>query len=444
MYNSNLITFIVLCVNLLYISAQDVVDDIFAGGDNTCVIYSPSKKIKCYGDNQYGQLGQGDTTNHGDTANTMGTKLPFINVGSGPSNVVDKIIVATGRVCVLLTGKQLKCWGLNEGLLGLGDKGNRGDDAGEMGDKLPLINFGSGKLVQQFVAGFDFGCSLIDDGKVVCFGKGEVGQLGNEKKDTIGDDANEMGSALISVKFGTAVTSIDSIHTSGSAQHACAVVNKSKFKCWGSNAYGQLGLGNTVNRGDLVNTMGDKLPFVDIGLVAGIKAVTLGATHTCLITLIDKVLCWGYNFDGTLGRGTSKDVGDGPKEMGKLLVGVNWGKKLTAKSLSAGNAFTCGLLSNGGIKCYGVNNYGQLGQGDILSRGNNKNTIGDKVKVIDFGTTTAVKRLTSGNAHSCVLFVDGKVKCYGINNIGQLGLESTNDMGNEPNEMGLLLPYVSI
>jgi E3 ubiquitin-protein ligase HERC3 len=94
-------------------------------------------------------------------------------------------------------------------------------------------------------------------------------------------------------------------------------------KCWGTNADGQLGLGNTASRGDGPNEMGDALPAVNLGADRTAKAITARASHTCARLNDDRVKCWGSNGFGQLGQGNTVNRGDGPKEMGDALLEVN-------------------------------------------------------------------------------------------------------------------------
>lgn len=312
-----------------------------------------------------------------------------------------------------------------------------------MGDNLAFVDLGSGKIVNQFASGNGFNCMMNNDNKVRCFGSNDLGTLGIGNKNAVGDQPNEMGDNLVSIDFGTSLV-VKSIHLASTAFHSCAMFDGPKIKCWGHNRYGQLGYGDTNNRGDDVNEMGDKLLFVDVGKKSVIKNVIVGQLHTCALFTDDTTRCWGYNKQGQLGIGTWASVGIKPKQMGKALKLTIWGKLLHAEAITLGSGITCALLNGNILKCFGNNISGQLGQGDMKNRGKNKKTIGDKVLPIDLGTSTAISKIQSGSAHTCVLFVDGAIKCFGFNGFGQLGLGSTNNYGNAKNQMGNNLPFVSL
>ena len=144
------------------------------------------------------------------------------------------------------------------------------------------------------------------------------------------------------------------------------------MKCWGANAEGQLGLGDTTNRGQSPSDMGDDLPLIDSG---GHKAlqISANASNTCAILDNQSLVCWGDNFFGQLGVGNIQNVGDAPNEMGANLVAVSLGTGQIPKAVASGGAFTCTLLQSGQVKCWGETadngilgaNYCQDSNGDV-------------------------------------------------------------------------------
>ena len=112
---------------------------------------------------------------------------------------------------------------------------------------------------------------------------------------------------------------------------------------------------------------------------------------------------------------------------------MDLGTGRTAKAISAGGSFSCALLDNGFIKCWGHNSYGQLGLGDRSNRGGSANEMGDNLPAVSLGTGRTVKSISSGAYHTCALLDDGSVKCWGRNNEGQLGLGDTFNRGDGAN-----------
>ena len=97
-------------------------------------------------------------------------------------------------------------------------------------------------------------------------------------------------------------------------------------KCWGSNLYGELGYGDTDDRGDGPNEMGQYLDTIDFGDGFTPIAISMGSTHNCILSTEHKVKCWGWNYYGQLGYGDEENRGDGPNEMGGNLDEVDVGK----------------------------------------------------------------------------------------------------------------------
>ena len=109
--------------------------------------------------------------------------------------------------------------------------------------------------------------------------------------------------------------------------YSCAILYGGVIKCWGWNLNGQLGLGDTSNRGQLASQMGDNLPVVDLGTgrTAKMISASIGGKHTCAVLDDDSVKCWGRNDYGQLGLGEFSNRGDGPGEMGDDLPFVDLG-----------------------------------------------------------------------------------------------------------------------
>jgi hypothetical protein len=140
-------------------------------------------------------------------------------------------------------------------------------------------------------------------------------------------------------------------------------------KCWGYNYYGQLGDGTTTQR---------TAPVDVVGLASGVAAVATGSSHTCAVTSGGGVKCWGYNYNGQLGDGTTTNRSAPVNGVG-LTAGV--------VALAAGSSHTCALTSSGGVKCWGADFYGQLGVGRLVFRT-------EPGAVVAFGKVAATVTLT--------------------------------------------------
>ena len=116
------------------------------------------------------------------------------------------------------------------------------------------------------------------------------------------------------------------------------------------------------------------------------RQVVAGTYHTCALLDDSSVKCWGYNNYGQLGQGDKANRGDGASEMGDNLLAIDLGAGRTATQLTASFFKTCALLDDSSVKCWGHNQYGQLGQGDTANRGDGASEMGDNLLAIDLGS----------------------------------------------------------
>ena len=135
--------------------------------------------------------------------------------------------------------------------------------------------------------------------------------------------------------------------TTGSS-HACALTEDGGVQCWGSNDAGRLGIGQDAEEFPFSNA-----PVAVVGLESGIMGVYAAYAHTCVVTEAGGVKCWGGNWSGQLGDGTTTSSN----------VPVDVPRLTDVKSIAGGGAHTCALTSGGGVKCWGANGRGQLGDG---------------------------------------------------------------------------------
>ena len=407
-----------------------------AGRVHTCARLNDGG-LKCWGGGFDGQLGLG-ASNRGDDADEMGVNLPRVNLGSGRK--VLQVVAGNWHTCARLDNATVKCWGAG-GLLGLGDFVTRGIDPGGMGDNLPTVNLGSSRTALELVAGGWHTCARLDNNNVKCWGDNTSGQLGQGDTVDRGDQAGEMGGNLLKVDLGTDRKARELI---AGLQHTCARLDNSSVKCWGANNRGQLGQGDTDNRGDGPNEMGDALPAINFGGGRTVVGIEANGDHSCARLDNNTVKCWGYNNAGQLGQGDTNNRGDAPSEMGDSLPVVDLGTGRTALGLAIGISHSCARLDDGSLKCWGSGLSGQLGQGDIVQRGDQAGEMGDNLDAVNLGTSRTVQEVIAKFDHTCARLDDSTVKCWGYNNAGQLGQGHTNTLGDDPNEMGDSLLAVDI
>jgi alpha-tubulin suppressor-like RCC1 family protein len=211
----------------------------------------------------------------------------------------------------------------------------------------------------------------------------------------------------------------------GGASFSCAIVTGAQVRCWGYGAEGELGYPGVTTVG-ATNTPASVGP-VDIGAGYTAVAISSGDYHTCVIRNDGRVLCWGYGADGRLGYGNASNVGDteSPAAAGPVDLGGH-----LAVAISAGSAFTCAILNDGSVRCWGFGAQGQLGYG-------NASNVGDgppdesvaSTGPVNLGGHTAVA-ISAGGLHTCAILEDGSVRCWGYGFDGQLGYGSTDDVGD--------------
>jgi alpha-tubulin suppressor-like RCC1 family protein len=374
------------------------------------------RTVKCWGANDYGQLGVGDYRRRGDVPGEMGDNLPPADLGTGRTATS----LATGywNTCALLDDGAAKCWGNNaEGELGQGD----------------TIDLGSGRTATSLSVGGFHVCALLDDGTVKCWGENDNGQLGQGDTAARGNGPGEMGDNLPPIDLGSGRTATA---IAAGYLHTCALLDDGTVKCWGSNIVGELGQGDNIARGDAPGQMGDALHPIDLGTGRTATAITASFHDSCALLDDGTVKCWGYNQSGQLGLGDTNTRGWAPGEMGDNLPPVDLGTGRTATAISAGHGHTCALLDNGTVKCWGAGG-AQLGLGDTNnSRGDVPGEMGDNLPPVDLGTGRTATVITAGGTHTCAVLDDGTVKCWGENAFGQLGQGDTIARGDAPAQMG--------
>ncbi|CAM9412343.1 unnamed protein product [Pylaiella littoralis] len=429
----------VACAVLLPSGARAV----SAGTSHSCTVIDDGtvKSIKCWGQNSFGQLGQESGAPVGGEVGDMGDNLDAVPLG-GVSFEPAAVSSGNNFNCALSVDGVVKCWGHNNvGQLGQGDTDNRGgpnDGVFEMGDNLlPVDVLGvnsNGLAVESVSTGGSSACALLTGGLLKCWGWGEGGQLGLEDMLNRGDDANEMGDNLEFVDLGTGVTVLQ---VALGARHGCAVIEDGLVKCWGNNNGGQLGYEDRVARGTVPGSMGDNLPVVDLGVDQRVIAVEAGFYHTCALLYVGDVKCWGFGESGQLGQGNSDSIGDAQGTMGDDLPPIDLGTGRTAVALGLGGTHTCAVLDDETVKCWGSNAYGSLGLGDLIPRGIALDQMGDALPALGltFGEGLgAVSNVFAGTLHTCVSGTEGGLACFGLNADGELGAETLEDLGDDLGE----------
>ena len=319
------------------------------------------------------------------------------------------MISANGEhTCILKKGK-VACWGDGSlGRLGYGNTNNIGDNESPLAAAFVDV----GAKVKQITTGEDYSCALLTNGNVRCWGYGANGRLGYANTDNIGDDESPASAGDVNV--GGEVKQI-----SASYAHSCALLTNGNVRCWGWGAYGRLGYGNTDDIGD--NESPASAGDVNVG--GTVKQIALGTDHSCALLTNGNVRCWGKSNSSGLGYANTDNIGDdeSPASAGDVDLGG------PVKEISAGQYYTCALLTSGSVRCWGSGTYGRLGYSNTNDIGDNEmpSSAGD----VNIGTGS-VKSIASGGRHSCVLLTGGNVRCWGYGADGRLGYSNTNNIGD--------------
>lgn len=431
--------------------------------DFVCALTN-SNAVKCWGANSVGQLGDGSTLPHSSPAMVYGMN----------GNV--KSIYAKGySACALLLDDSLQCWGqkavTNPATLWKSDFYTTPtsltlssyrilsftpfcavDSSGSINcigylrggennfSTTPVQAIGLVTNVSQLTLGTDppanhgnHACVLVGQ-SIQCWGLNQYGQ--------IGDGTGQDKSIPTSIFTNTA----QAVYAGGN--HTCAVLQDNSVQCWGRDFTGVYppitsalpislgGFNDTISKMVLgsshacalyatgaVNCWGNgyygqlgngssgsgvssSVPIAPIGLESSVMDIASGSTYSCAVLADHSVKCWGGNYYGALGL---EGITSSPTPT--LVSGIT-----NAIQIDSTFWHTCATLSNGGVKCWGYNNAGQLGDGSLA----NKNTPVDVV-----GLSQNALHVSAGNFHTCALMADGNVQCWGNNTKGELGNGTT-------------------
>ncbi|MBJ29671.1 MAG: hypothetical protein CMB61_06435 [Euryarchaeota archaeon] len=280
------------------------------------------------------------------------------------------------------------------------------------------------------------------DRRVMCWGDGSSGQMGDGGTSSLAspastdlvmlDSTTPLGASDGTDSLSSSPYDVEEVSLSEIGKFGCARSSQGHVKCWGYNGYGQLGHGNASTASDGENEMGEDLAFVPLGANRTATSLSVGENHACALLDDGSVKCWGRNNYGQLGMGNTTQIGDAPDEMGDFLAPVDLGTSRTATEIATGQHHSCALLDDGSVKCWGLNNYGQLGIGNTSTRGNGANEMGDDLVAADLGTGRTAIAIEAGATFTCAILDSSVLKCWGQNNNGQLGQEHNENIGHGP------------
>ena len=332
------------------------------GLDHTCAI-AADRSVLCWGRNQYGQLGDGTTTQ----------RVTPVHV----SGLTDAEAVAGGQdhTCTLRADGIILCWGRNSD--------------GQLGDGTTTQRLTPGQVsgitdAEAISAGYLHTCAVRTGGTVWCWGRNQYGALGD----------------------GTTTTRLTPVQVSGITNavavdagfaYSCALRTDATMWCWGANQAGQLGDGTTTTR----------LTPVQVSGITNAVAISAGGFQACAVLSDRTARCWGRNAEGQVGDGTTTNRST-PVQVSGLT---------DAEVVAAGDYHTCAVRADGTAQCWGGNGTGQLGDGTTTYR---------STPVQVSGLTGALS-VTAGEFHTCAARNGGSAQCWGNNFWGQLGDGTTTE-----------------
>ena len=340
------------------------------GAYMTCGI-TAAGAAKCWGSGGSGQLGNGATSNSPTPVQVTGLTSGVVDISSG------------GAVCAVLDTGALMCWGYNGyGAVGDGTTTNR---------TTPTAVSGLSSGVTQVGNGPYHSCAVVNGG-VKCWGYNAFGE--------VGDGTTTQRNTPVDVTGLT--TGMSEVHCGN--YFCCARHDAGTVSCWGRGSNGQLGNGATADSSTPVSVTG----------LTGVTqlAVDTESSHACALTG-GGMKCWGANANGQLGNGTTTDS-NVPVDVTGLTTGV--------VGLGIGGTHSCAITSTGGLKCWGRNDYGMVGDATTTQR----------LTPVDVsGMTTGVDLVMPGRFHTCARKTDDSFWCWGWNQYGEIG-DGTTTTASSP------------
>jgi alpha-tubulin suppressor-like RCC1 family protein len=338
--------------------------DVAGGYKHTCGLRFDGR-VKCWGGNTVGELGDGTTIDHA---------FPGFVGGLDRVEAIDALYEHT---CAVRAEGTVWCWGWN--------------NAGQLGDltttdrSLP-VQVAEVSSTVDVAAGRWHSCALLADGTVRCWGDNTYGQLGD-------------GTYTSSPKAVTVSGLADAVAIDAGSAHTCALRQTGEVSCWGENLLAQLGTGNFVWSPVPVRA---QLPTAAIEIGAG-------NNHTCAVLVNNSVYCWGANDFGQSHPGSAALLEPTPTQ----IAGFEG-----AEEVAAGSGHSCAQLANGLVWCWGDNRFGQIGDGGPLNLP--AFLLPTKVTSLDYSN-----HLELGMNHSFAVAGDGTLRGWGDNFFGQLGNGTT-------------------
>jgi hypothetical protein len=255
---------------------------------------------------------------------------------------------------------------------------------------------------------------LTGAGNVWCWGDNSSGQLGN--------GTFTQSNIPVEVLDPSGNSSLSDIAQIAAGQnHACAVTNAGAALCWGDNSKGELG-------NDSVN--GSDIPVMVSGLSSNISTISAGSEFTCAVTTAEAALCWGEGGSGQLGNGQAASSSNP-----EVVLDTTGKVPLSGLvAVSSGSEDACALAGNGAVLCWGANSFGQLGNGVTSAQSNIPVGTMDPT---NGSPLSGIVMISGGQDDFCAVTSAGVAACWGLNENGQLGNGNTSNSATPATVSGL-------
>jgi alpha-tubulin suppressor-like RCC1 family protein/Ca2+-binding RTX toxin-like protein len=328
----------------------------------------------CWGDGRLGDLGDGSTfVQRNRPVNVVGIAAGAEAIDGGG-----------GHTCGLVSGA-VKCWGE-------AGSGQLGHGVSTTHSPVPVDPIGLSSGVGSITAYGSHTCVLSDVGGASCWGANSNGQLGR------GNAGGGQDTPAGVDNLASGVTQI-----SAGYSHTCALMQSGGAKCWG--------IPYAVGDNDPGQTSPRTRPVDVFGLTSGVASIGVGGTVSCAVMLGGSAKCWGVNDRGQLGNGGASSWP--PAWAPEDVVGLTG-----AIAIATSGHHTCAILVEGSLRCWGANSYGQLGDGTTDDR---------FTPVAVVGLPAPVRSVSLGYNFTCALLTDGSVWCWGRGEPGMIGVGTTQN-----------------
>lgn len=381
----------------------------------------PVLAYRACGSNALGELGDGTTVGKTTLIDLQLADYPLDMAAAGGFGYIDNDYRFAGFTLAVLRTGAVMSWGANStGQLGDGTTQYRVSPVqvlgtGGQGYLSGVVAIAAAPGTGNYVLGGHV-LALLDDGRVVAWGVNQTGQLGNgtTTPSSVPVLVTGLTDLVVAVACGGGARHYDSYPLPGSSY---ALTGKGEVWAWGFNGQGQLGDGTTTNRTAPVKSLISNVKAICAGS-SGIPSYTDGsyAGHVLALKEDGTVWAWGLNNVGQLGDGTTTNRAT-PVQVSGLsnIVAIAAGGYAHSAGVIGGHSLA--LRADGTVWAWGLNNYGQLGDGTTTNRST----------PVQVSGLTDVVAIGAGGYHSVALKKDGTVWAWGYNGYGQLGDGTTTD-----------------